>query len=189
VNQASSNLPISAPQPEMAEGEPSPVSARVKWFDSTRGFGFLVSDEVDGDILVHFSVLKEHGRRSLPEGALVQCIPVQLERGMQARRILSIEDEGSAAAVARPPRAGRKVDRSHLAENAGDFEPVIVKWFNRAKGYGFLNRPGLDPQDVFVHMETVRYSGLSELYPGQPVEARIAEGQKGLTAVEIRQPA
>ncbi len=175
-----------APPPEVDENELAPVSARVKWFDATRGFGFLISDSVDGDILVHFSVLKEHGRRSLPEGALVECIPARLERGLQAKKILSIDTSETVVAPRRPPSTAERANRSELAENAGDFEPVEVKWFNRAKGYGFLNRPGVDGQDIFVHMETVRNSGLGELHQGQLVEARIAEGRKGLTAVELR---
>src|SRR5438067_273155 len=74
---------------ESAEMEP--ITGRVKWFDATRGFGFLVSDQVDGDILLHFSVLREHGRRSVPEGALIECVPMRLERGLQAKRVLSID--------------------------------------------------------------------------------------------------
>jgi CspA family cold shock protein len=178
--------PVHVPAVEQeSEAELPPVSARVKWFDATRGFGFLVSDEVDGDILIHFSVLKEHGRRSLPEGALVECIPAKLDRGLQARKVLSIDASEAVAPVRRAP-AIDKADRSDLAAAAGDFELVEVKWFNRAKGYGFLNRIGIDGQDVFVHMETVRSSGLGELQQGQLVEARIAEGRKGLTAVEVR---
>ena len=63
----------------------------VKWFDATRGFGFIVSDEVDGDILIHFSVLREHDRRSLPEGAVVECLVAEQERGLQARKVLGID--------------------------------------------------------------------------------------------------
>lgn len=173
-----------APDP-VGETELAPVMARVKWFDATRGFGFLVSDALDGDILIHFSVLKEHGRRSLPEGALVECIPARLDRGLQAKKVLAIDTSESVPAPRRPAAANRP-DRGELAEAAGDFETVEVKWFNRAKGYGFLNRTGVDGQDIFVHMETVRNSGLGELIQGQSVEARVAEGRKGLTAVELR---
>jgi CspA family cold shock protein len=177
--------PAPAPAEDETEEELAPVQARVKWFDATRGFGFLISEALEGDVLVHFSVLKEHGRRSLPEGALVECVVVQLERGLQAKKILSI-DTSSAVPAPRPARSADKADRKMLSEAAGDFEPVEVKWFNRAKGYGFLNRPGLDGEDVFVHMETVRNSGIPDLQQGQLVEARIAEGRKGLTAVELR---
>ena len=180
--------PVHTASPEQqARTELAPVSARVKWFDATRGFGFLVSDSLEGDILVHFSVLKEHGRRSLPEGALVECVPARFDRGLQAKQILSIDTSQSVA----PPRpaapSSERPDRNVLADEAGDFEPVEVKWFNRAKGYGFLNRAGLDAEDVFVHMETVRQSGLVDLQQGQIIEARIASGRKGLTAVEVRQ--
>ena len=182
---------VSEPAPAPAivdetEEELAPIQARVKWFDATRGFGFLVSEVLEGDILVHFSVLKEHGRRSLPEGALVECIAVRLERGLQAKKILSIDTSVSVETPRAAVRSADRPDRKLLTDAAGEFEPVEVKWFNRAKGYGFLNRPGLDGQDVFVHMETVRNSGITDLQQGQLVEARIAEGRKGLTAVELR---
>ena len=170
------------------EAEPAPIAARVKWFDATRGFGFLVSDSVDEDILIHFSVLREHGRRSLPEGALVECIATRVARGLQAKTVISIDAE-AAPPMPRPPRsASEKADRSALASEAGEFETVAVKWFNRSKGYGFLNRPGVDGEDIFVHMETARVCGVGELEQGQYLEARIAESPKGLTAVELRLP-
>lgn len=172
---------------EEEDFEEAAVTGRVKWFDSTRGFGFVVSDEVDGDILIHFSVLREHGRRSLPEGAVVECVPVSMERGIQARRVLSIDLSSATQPEPRPsnPNAER-ADRKALAETAGEFELVEVKWFNRVKGYGFLQRVANPGEDIFVHMETVRSAMTAELQPGQQLEARIAPTAKGETAVELR---
>jgi CspA family cold shock protein len=163
------------------------VEGRIKWFDATRGFGFLVSDQVDGDILVHFSVLRDHGRRSLPEGALIECIAERQDRGLQARKILAIDLSTVLPGAPRPsmPSADR-ADRKALADNAGPYEPVEVKWFNRVKGYGFVNRVEDPDSDIFVHMETVRSAGINDLQPGDRLEARVAEGNKGLTAVELR---
>ena len=166
-------------------------TGRVKWFDATRGFGFLVSDDCEGDILVHFSVLKEHGRRSLPEGATVECIAAHQDRGFQARKILSIDLTTALPMAPRPVHpSAERADRKALADAAGEYEPVEVKWFNRVKGYGFLNRAGEgeEGEDIFVHMETVRQSQIVDLQPGQELEARIAAGRKGLTAVELREP-
>ena len=174
-------------EPEVVSEELPPITGRVKWFDATRGFGFVVSDEIDGDVLLHFSVLREHGRRSVPEGAVIECVPVKLDRGLQAKKVLSID---LSSALPQHPRssisAAERADRKALSDAAGEFEPVEVKWFNRVRGYGFVTRIDSAGEDVFVHMETVREARLGDLQPGQPLTARIASSGKGLTAVELR---
>jgi CspA family cold shock protein len=172
-----------------SSGEPLLASGRVKWFDATRGFGFAVCDGIDGDVLIHFSVLREHGRRTVPEGALVEVEVVRQNRGLQASRVLSIDlSEALVPRVSPTSDPADRADRQALLDEAGPFEPVEVKWFNRVKGYGFVNRIGQATEDVFLHMETVRRAGLGELEPGQQLAARIASGRKGLTAVDLRAP-
>ena len=184
----SSPVPVAEGAEETRAGEDGLLKIRgtMKWFDATRGFGFLVSEQVKGDVLVHFSVLKEHDRRSLPEGAIVECLVAEQERGLQARKILSIDLSNAVIPeVGRTKASGERVDPSALIDDAGAFEPVRVKWFNRLKGYGFLVREDDDSQDIFIHMETVRRGGLADLGPDEPLRARIAVGRKGPHAVEV----
>lgn len=151
----------------------------VKWFDVVKGYGFIVpdSDDDDGDVLIHSSCLKAAGRESAREGATVACEVVRRSKGLQALKLLQIDESTATALAPREPVAEQT--------QAGDFVKAQVKWFNRAKGYGFVTR-GEGTEDIFVHMETVRASGLGELQPGQRVQVSFGEGVKGLLAAALR---
>lgn len=181
----SSDEPLPSPAADHAATAPI-YTGTLKWFDQTRGFGFMVCDAADvGDIMVHFSVLQAHGRRCLPEGARLECRAVARPRGLQATEVLAIDLTHAVETPGRRP-SGDRVDPVALAGAAGPFEAVTLKWFNRLKGYGFLLRER-DAVDIFVHMETLRKAGVIDVEADLRLRARIVDGRKGPLAVEVEQ--
>ncbi|PIE11386.1 MAG: cold-shock protein [Rhodobacterales bacterium] len=159
----------------------APIHGRVKWFDSGKGFGFIVSDETDGgDILLHANVLRNFGLGSVAEGSRITLTAQRSDRGLQAVEILDLT----------PPDAPPDSDLPDLAELTSEemaaipLEPARVKWFDRAKGFGFANVFG-KAEDVFIHIEVLRRSGLAELSPGEAIALRAIEGARGRMATMV----
>ena len=159
------------------------ITGRVKWYDADKGYGFVVPADAGADIMVHAAVVRAAGLSGLEDGQVVSLTAVRGDRGMQATEIVDAI-ASAAAPEAEAPAVARPTEIAADAEPEGDFLPARVKWFNKQKGFGFLNVFG-DPADVFVHMETLRRHGFQDLQPGEAICVRLVSGPRGQMAGEI----
>ncbi|SFI27008.1 cold-shock protein [Jannaschia pohangensis] len=150
----------------------------MKWFDATRGFGFVVSDEVERDVLLHVNVLRNFGQSSVADGSRVEFSYQASDRGLQAVEVFDIVAPEVEVTEDEPEYL------QPVPENL-PYEPARVKWFDKGKGFGFANIFG-SAQDIFIHVEVLRRFGLADLLPGEAVCLRAMDGTRGRLAVEVR---
>lgn len=157
------------------------MTGKVKWYDADKGYGFVVPTEGGPDVMVHAACVRAAGLSALAEGANISLTVVRGDRGLQATEVVEVsssDGESDAATPVRPTEIAAE------AEPVGDFLAARVKWFNKQKGFGFLNVFG-DKADVFVHMETLRRHGFQDLQTGEAVCVRLVSGPRGAMAGEI----
>lgn len=156
------------------------VKGRVKWFDPVKGFGFVIADEGGPDILLHANVLRNFGQSSVADRAGVELDVQQTERGRQAVTVYAIDppDDLESSGLADLDDIDPEIIRN------APLQPARVKWFDKGKGFGFANTFGRD-EDVFVHIEVLRRSGLADVQPGEALAIRVIDGKRGRMATEV----
>ncbi|WP_170418686.1 cold-shock protein [Ruegeria arenilitoris] len=156
------------------------VRGHVKWFDPAKGFGFVVSDDGGPDILLHVNVLRNFGQSSVADGAGIEIMTHRTDRGVQAVEVVSIDPPERADSVMLADFA--EMDPNEIAH--APLEAARVKWFDKSKGFGFANVFGRS-EDVFLHIEVLRRSGLADLQPGEALAMRVIDGKRGRMAAQV----
>jgi len=146
------------------------ITATVKWFNLTKGFGFVQPSDGSADAFLHISVVERAGHRSLPEGATIICDLSAGQKGPQVAEVHSVESMPAAPAY----------------ENRGDGTELegTVKFYNAEKGFGFIV-PDNGGKDVFISARVLERAGMHTLGPDQRVRVMARTGQKGPMADSI----
>jgi cold shock protein len=146
------------------------VEAKVKWFNTAKGFGFVSLPDGGPDAFLPMAALRRAGYQDVREGASISCEVGAGAKGPLVVTVLGIDDRGAV------PGGG--------AARAAQTLEGVVKWFDAGKGYGFIAPDG-GGKDVFVHVTALRRSGLGALDVGQRVRADVVPGRNGLEVGRI----
>lgn len=142
----------------------------VKWFSALKGYGFAISNDFDGDIFIHFSIVQEFGVDELNVGDIIRCKVTNTDKGYQISKIISIE---------------KNPDINSLLTTMNKKEVFAsVKWFNPAKGYGFATSKDCT-SDIFIHSSLLQRYGIEKLNPGDDIRLVIVSGHNGHEAIDI----
>jgi len=155
----------------LAESESFPAKSRLKWFNSTKGFGFVVPVDDPCDAFIHITTLQDAGIQELGEDALILCNVVKGPKGALVTQVIELLEQGTNPAPISYRLEGE--DDEHISVMEG-----TVKWYKPDKGFGFII-PEDGQKDVFVHKTCLDKHGLNILIPGQKVRMTIRTVAKG----------
>ena len=159
------------------------VGATVKWYNPDKGFGFVELADGAGDAFLHASVLERGGHTIVAPGATLEVRAGPGPKGQQVTEVLRVDSSTASPDQSRRPRSERPTYPEADRVTTEDFG--TVKWFNTAKGFGFIVSDA-GGRDIFVHASVLERGGIMELADGQRVAVDVAQGQKGPEAVNVR---
>jgi CspA family cold shock protein len=165
-------------------GETFRLAGKVKWFNRSKGFGFIVPNDGSGDVFLPLSALERSGHSEAPDGA---SIVFDWTQGPKGRAVAQVVEIDTSTAAPRAPRENRFRGRDgQQAEQGGPTESLdgVVKWYDPARGFGFV-LPNDGTKDIFVHVTALRRCGIEMLEPGQAVRMVVAQARRGREASSI----
>ena len=170
-------------EPQSEPSAEKPVRGTVKWFNPIKGHGFVALSDGSGDVFLHASALAGIGITNLQPGETLEFRVALGQRGPQVTEVISVDS--STAVPSRPlPRGSEwSISDQQLLEPSAQ-EMGTVKWYNTARGFGFITRDA-GGKDVFVHASALRRAGITGLDEGQRVLVGVTEGRKGAEATSI----
>jgi cold shock protein len=154
------------------------VEAKVKWFNASKGFGFVTFADGSQDAFLPMVALRRAGYEDVREGASITCEISAGAKGPLVTNVLNVDNSTAVLSQGGPGGIGRRGPRSSTTLEGA------VKWFEPEKGYGFIT-PDTGGKDVFIHITALRRSDVNALGAGQRVKVEVVDGKKGLEADRI----
>jgi CspA family cold shock protein len=160
-------------QNTLPEEQLSTVKMHLKWFNGTKGFGFLVPENEGYDAFLHITTLQRVGIHSIGEGAILLCKVSNGDKGAQVQEVLEVLDKGAVSTMP-------ELDEENGTVTMGG----LVKWYKPEKGFGFII-PDDGMKDVFVHKTLLDKIEMDSLEAGQRVRVTLKYVDKGREAVSL----